>query len=1545
MTTQVREDDIRASANATDACPATIQGVSLDVCSTITNASQTNISSRVYGVPPSYTVQEDTLPSGLQTKINECNVDGACHFVAYDFETDTGTKVNQIDYLVDSRMGAMENTAIVIKTISDNIVSAVSYDGLSVTVTTVKPHYFQVNGTVTLDVSPYVGTFRITSVPSATTFTYENEMCPEGTIWLFSSSSVPQCVKKEVYNPPCKNEGQDGSYFRKRRYDSLIPEYTFSGKVSYVNKCVDLLLYTIPSPELSSTSVIKYVPPEIPTYSGPPGYDYNSLAIQGNQIGGTITNATEMTCAQTCTQTGGCVGFNISTLSDTCQMFSMVTASVAAAESSFRVSSNSNLLTPGPPGMGGPVYRNTIIDTKLGYKFEQRQRLYFSGTQMCPASDLNTGPIGWQYRRICGFTKSLTWPYDRLCESYDPNASGTTVVSVTDSGPDICRNICKNGYSRDVSGICIPCPATAQGDTGTIPAYTSGCSLISCTTSDQNASGATIVSGVCRNTCRYQKSSDGSCVPCPPPPTGDPGTSVLYSPTGCTVSGCVTDALNTSSATLDASGACRNVCDPGYLKNSSGSCVSCPPPPTGDPGTSQVYSSGCTISGCQSSAPNTLSATLDASGACRNVCAPGYLKNSTGSCVSCPPPPTGDTGTSVVGYVSGCTVKCSSSDPNATIGQEAIPDSSGACRNNCRELYTRDLTTGQCIRCPVNLNGDPGTYISQSPGWISNGGACTGFLCLTSIANGLGGAVDANGNCKNRCIDGYKLNSDRSACLACPNPLPTNNDVNTKPMYISYKGTNSWLWSNVCDIYCIGKDPNSTLYAGTGYGATPDASGNCRVECKSGYTRDDTTGTCTACTGLNGWGDAGTSVISFSSGCVVSGCATTDPNASGAGYTTFYKPNGDCVNYCKSGFQRDFTNNQRGKCTACPTLNNTGGDPGTTISYTASGTCSAFGCTTTDVNASGASPDASGVCRNTCKPGYTRNSSGICVACTTSGDTGTTVTVYSSGCSASTCSTTDTKASGAAPDASGVCRNTCISGFVRNSAGTCVTCATLGDVGTLATSLNGCTALACSTTDANATGAAPDSSGVCRNTCKPGYTRNSVGTCITCVPTKDQGTTVTSYSSGCNALTCSTSDMNATGAAPDSSGICRNTCKGGYTRNANGTCVTCTFSNDFGTTGTSFIGCFITNCTTTDVNAVLAQPDASGTCRNVCKAGYKSGGTASGCAACSTLYRVIYNILNSTDSSQINFSTTYNLTTSLVGRYITIIKRESWQSDYSNLQFKITAQTPFTFIPSDVTTYGIASNQGTILTAKLIDSYGNLIGGSPMLNNQYINQNFMVCPTFYQMNCVVGDAYTTTTYNAGTCSILQCSTTDSNATSVASDGTACRKTCAKNYEKNTVGMCVLKQCQTTDTNSPGAYLVNNSCMTLCNLSYYFDNGSKLCQTCGTQKMVTNYYKSDMFESSVGAQFYLSTDTVATPGMVIQWDSNRYKIANVISPYTWEWWMSAVPYKTGYIVDVVSIDKYGSPTRNPLEGNINYKVTAGPSSLPAPYKSVYLCNSL
>jgi hypothetical protein len=300
-------------------------------------------------------------------------------------------------------------------------------------------------------------------------------------------------------------------------------------------------------------------------------------------------------------------------------------------------------------------------------------------------------------------------------------------------------------------------------------------------------------------------------------------------------------------------------------------------------------------------------------------------------------------------------------------------------------------------------------------------------------------------------------------------------------------------------------------------------------------------GVCTECTR----GEGGTIPVYVTGTCTVNSCSTTTSGTASLSLAT-----GLCVLVCNAGFLKTATG-----CTAtCPR------DPGTTVTYTSE--CTVSTCTATDTNGT-AAKDASGVCRLTCKSGYNKNASGLC--CTT-GDTGTTPTYTTGTCTVTTCTATDNNGT-AAKDASGVCRLTCKPGYNKNASGVCVACPG-GDTGTTATYTTGtCTVTTCTATDNNGT-AAKDASGVCRLTCKPGYGKNASGVCAGC-PAGDTGTTATYTTGTCTVTTCTATDTNGT-AGKDASGVCRLTCNSNYTKNRSGICVYC--PNQYTKTSTSCSG-------------------------------------------------------------------------------------------------------------------------------------------------------------------------------------------------------------------------------------------------------------------------------------------------------------------------------------------------------------------------------------
>jgi hypothetical protein len=387
-----RESDIRVSANADDPCPLGVTGVSLDTCSTIVNASRSDISDRIYGTPVTYTVQDETLPPALQTSLDNCDdVEGACDYVSYDFDTGTSTQHDDLPYVINTRRTTVENSAIFIKKTEVQIYS-VTGDGTTVTVTTTTPHEFEVGGIVTLSVTPFSGEFVIKSIPSPNSFTYESSQpCPSGftlqgttcsKIETYNKcpnlsdfinnacllrSSTPQCptLSWGVYTCP-SNTVLDTSVSASQSYGcrnssgsivSMQPCYPTtpiqscktvgtegaSTRYRYAETsdiCTDTLVVPVSTPVITSTSNVIYSPQPVTTFAAPPGYTYLSTAIGGTHITAKqqTSGASQTSCAQVCDDDSTCQGFNFSSLDETCELFSTIdaTSNVATSKVSFR---------------------------------------------------------------------------------------------------------------------------------------------------------------------------------------------------------------------------------------------------------------------------------------------------------------------------------------------------------------------------------------------------------------------------------------------------------------------------------------------------------------------------------------------------------------------------------------------------------------------------------------------------------------------------------------------------------------------------------------------------------------------------------------------------------------------------------------------------------------------------------------------------------------------------------------------------------------------------------------------------------------------------------------------------------------------------------------------------------------------------------------------------------------------------------------------------------------------------------------------------------
>ena len=73
----------------------------MDNCTAIAAAASTDISSLIYDpdTPPT-PIDTSVLPPNLNTKLQECDGDANCKLVMYDFNTNTGTKADSADYLI-----------------------------------------------------------------------------------------------------------------------------------------------------------------------------------------------------------------------------------------------------------------------------------------------------------------------------------------------------------------------------------------------------------------------------------------------------------------------------------------------------------------------------------------------------------------------------------------------------------------------------------------------------------------------------------------------------------------------------------------------------------------------------------------------------------------------------------------------------------------------------------------------------------------------------------------------------------------------------------------------------------------------------------------------------------------------------------------------------------------------------------------------------------------------------------------------------------------------------------------------------------------------------------------------------------------------------------------------------------------------------------------------------------------------------------------------------------------------------------------------------
>ena len=590
-------------------------------------------------------------------------------------------------------------------------------------------------------------------------------------------------------------------------------------------------------------------------------------------------------------------------------------------------------------------------------------------------------------------------------------SDNTRVLTVNEKNE--VKRVCNFGYYVGPSGTCIPCTGIRPKDASTTELtflssfqqtdyqyfinpfrdIRSQCRVATCSTTDTNASS--VVSNfdtdyTCTNVCKSGYGRDVSDGHCVPCTSNDPGTTVTsYQSPGS----CQVSACTTTvpnGYTEIVEGKCRLRCNSGYTLTPTPLCC---PQTSGDSGTLPTsFSTGtCTATACTTTDTNALRAEPDATGVCRNVCKVGTFKNASGACQTCP----SDLGTSV-SFIEGCTLSMCQPQVGLDYSTVTFEDDQGVCRAQCRPNYVKDSS-----------------------------GLCT--LCATGYAR------DSDMFCT-LCIPGYRKTPD-GLCEPCPKDAGT-----------------TVTFSSGCTGSCTPTNALTTIAS--------IVDGVCRASCKTGYIKDSDS-LCTLCD--NGYTMTGGACqacpvdqdvsVTYSFGCTVSSCSTSDPNSS-----TSVDGAGVCRKLCNTITNGFYSKDSQGVCSVatCNQGYNLIDDVCTVCDTTGTSTCptcpaatpywNGSTCVQCAVNTNCTTTGQSGVCN-----------SGTCSACNTTGT--------------STCPTCPA----ATPYWNGTACKQCVIG---------TNCTTTGQSGVCSSG----TCSACSTTGTSTCG-----------TCPAGTTFWNGSTCVQCI--------------------------------------------------------------------------------------------------------------------------------------------------------------------------------------------------------------------------------------------------------------------------------------------------------------------------------------------------------------------------------------------------------------------------------------------------------------
>ncbi|KAK3591334.1 hypothetical protein CHS0354_028441 [Potamilus streckersoni] len=795
-----------------------------------------------------------------------------------------------------------------------------------------------------------------------------------------------------------------------------------------------------------------------------------------------------------------------------------------------------------------------------------------------------------------------------LIGSYQPSSgqssciscqSGTTTLQTGSSFSSQCVAICNSGFFRTTNGNCQACPV------GTYQPSTEQTSCISCpsgTTTNQVASTSqTQCVAVCST--GFFLNTLGNCQTCPigtyQPSSGQ--SSCISCPTG-------TITLQTGSI---SSSQCVAICNPGFFRNTSGICLSCPVG-TYQPSTEQTSCISCpsgtttnqvasisqtqcvgvcgagfflhALGFCQAcslgtyqpssgqmsciscqSGTTTLQTASTSSTQCVALCNPGFFRIANGTCQACP------LGT----YQSSTEQSSCISCPSGTTTNQIASTSLAQCVGICSAGFFIN-TVGNCQACPVGTyqssSGQSSCVSCQSGTTTLQTGSTSFTQCVATCASGFFRAT--SGNCQVCPVGTYQPNIEQSFCLSCPSGTTTNQVSSVSQTQCVAICTAGFYISSIgnCQACALGtyqpsSGQTSCISCQTGTTTLQIGSSNsaqCLAICSSGFYRN-TSNSCQSCpVGTYQPNTEQTSCISCPTG-------TTTNQVASSSQT-------QCIAICIAGF---FTSSP-GNCQVCPI--------GTYQPL--SGQTSCISCQSGTITLQTGSTSFT-QCVATCSSGYFRATSGNCQACP--------IGTYQPNSEQYSCisCTNGTSTNQVASVSQTQCFAICATGFFINALGNCQAC----PVGTYQPSSGQSSCIACQTgTLTLQTGST--SSTQCVATCSPGFFRSTNNTCQAC-----PGGTYQPNSEQSSCISCP-SGTSTNQIASTSQAQCIAICIAGFFINSLGNCQSCP-------TGTFQPSSGQSNCISCQTGTITLQAGSisSQQCVAMCASGFYRD-TIGNCQSC-----------------------------------------------------------------------------------------------------------------------------------------------------------------------------------------------------------------------------------------------------------------------------------------------------------------------------------------